>query len=297
MPRPRTRGTVASTDARFRAGVLGKPVAHSLSPVLHRAAYRALGLHGWSYERFEVDAASLPAFVSGLGAEWAGLSVTMPGKRAALEFAGAATPRASAVGAANTLVRQKSGGWLADCTDVDGVVGALRAAGGFRADRGRLAMVLGAGGTAAAAVVGLAQLGLTEVRLVARDPARAHETVAAAKRAGLGVEVLRWSEVDFEHCVSDASVLVSTVPPEAIAEHVTRLAAVGCVLDVIYHPWPTALASAVAAGGGRLATGLDMLLHQSFGQVEQFTGLAAPREAMRQALLAATGRVLPLPLD
>lgn len=288
---------MASTDTRFRAGVLGKPVAHSLSPVLHQAAYRALGLHGWSYERFEVDAEGLPGFVSGLGAEWAGLSVTMPGKRAALEFAGTATPRASTVGAANTLVRLDSGGWLADCTDVDGVVGALRAAGGFGAGGGRLAVVLGAGGTAAAAVVGLARLGLTEVRLVAREPARAHETVAAAKRAGLGVEVLRWSDVDFDRCVSEASVLVSTVPSEAIAQHVTGLAAVGCVLDVIYHPWPTALASAVAARGGRIATGLDMLLHQSFGQVEQFTGRPAPKQAMREALLEATGRVLPLPLD
>lgn len=288
---------MGSTDARCRAAVLGKPVAHSLSPVLHEAAYRALGLHGWSYERLEVDAEGLPAFVRGLDARWAGLSVTMPGKRAALEFATTATPRASTVGAANTLVHLESGGWLADCTDVDGVVGALRAAGGFRQGSGRVAVVLGAGATAAAAVVGLARLGLAQVRLVVREPARAHEAVAAAKRAGLGVEVRRWSEADFGGCVSDASVLVSTVPPDAVAEHAARLAAVGCVLDVIYHPWPTPLAAAVTDRGGRVATGLDMLLHQSFGQVEQFTGLSAPREAMRDALLEATGRVLPLPLD
>ncbi|NIJ11655.1 shikimate dehydrogenase [Saccharomonospora amisosensis] len=277
--------------------MLGKPVAHSLSPVLHEAAYRALGLRGWTYERLEVDAEGLPAFVRGLGDQWAGLSVTMPGKRAALEFAATATPRASTVGAANTLVHLESGDWLADCTDVDGVVGALRAAGGFREGSGQVAVVLGAGATAAAAVVGLARLGLAEVRLVVREPARAHETAAAAKRAGLGVDVRRWSEVDFEGCVADASVLVSTVPPDAVAEHATRLSAVGCVLDVIYHPWPTPLAAAVTARRGHVATGLDMLLHQSFGQVEQFTGLSAPREVMREALLEATGRVLPLPLD
>jgi shikimate dehydrogenase len=86
------------------------------------------------------------------------------------------------------------------------------------------------------------------------------------------------------------------VPPAAVARHAAELAGAPCVLDVIYHPWPTPLAEAVTARGGRIATGLDMLLHQAFGQVEQFTGLVAPREAMRDALRAATENVLPLPL-
>ncbi len=279
-----------------RAAVLGSPVAHSLSPALHGAAYRALGLGGWSYDRIEVDAEGLPALVSGLGPEWAGLSVTMPGKRAALEFAAEATERASAVGAANTLVRLDSGGWRADCTDVDGVVGALRTAGGFRPD-GDTAVVLGAGGTAAAVVAGLADLGLTRVRLIVREPARAAETATAAARAGLSAEVLRWSDTDFAEAVAGAAALVNTVPPDAVVPHLAQLAAVRCVLDVIYHPWPTPLAEAVGDRGGRVATGLDMLLHQAFGQVEQFTGLPAPRVAMRDALREATGDVLPLPLD
>ncbi|WP_243770356.1 shikimate dehydrogenase [Amycolatopsis acidicola] len=276
--------------------MLGKPVEHSLSPVLHQAAYAALGLSGWSYERIEMDAAGLPEFVAGLGPEWAGLSVTMPGKRAALEFAAAAAPRAVAAGAANTLVRKESG-WFADCTDVDGVTGALRAAGGFRAEPGSTGVILGAGGTAAAAVVAFAGLGVARARLVVRDPARAGETLEAARRAGVETEVLTWAEVDFGKVVSDASVLVSTVPPAAVAEHAGELAAAECVLDVIYHPWPTPLAEAVAARGGRIATGLDMLLHQAFGQVEQFTGQPAPREPMRDALREATRNVLPLPLD
>ncbi|WP_216206016.1 shikimate dehydrogenase [Amycolatopsis aidingensis] len=277
------------------AAVLGKPVRHSLSPVLHGAAYRALGLAGWSYQRIEVDAEGLPGLVSGLGAEWVGLSVTMPGKRAALEFATEATPRARAVGAANTLVR-RDGGWLADCTDIEGVTGALRAAGGYRADGGdRPGVVLGAGGTAAAAVVACAELGLPGVRLVVREPARAEETAAAARRAGLAVEVSRWSDVDFAELAS-APLVVSTVPAEALAPHRAELAAARCLLDVIYHPWPTPLAEAVADAGGALATGLDMLLHQAFGQVELFTGLPAPREAMRDALRAATGGILPLPV-
>ncbi|TVT09666.1 shikimate dehydrogenase [Amycolatopsis bartoniae] len=275
--------------------MLGKPVAHSLSPVLHEAAYRALGLPGWSYERIEVDAAGLPGFVSGLGPEWAGLSVTMPGKRAALEFAARASPRAVAAGAANTLVPRDSG-WFADCTDVDGVVGALCGAGGFAAGAGSTGVVLGAGGTAAAAVVAFAELGVTRVRLVVRDPARAGEAVAAAERAGVGAEVLTWSEVDFGKLVADVSVLVNTVPPAAVVDVAAELAAAPCLLDVIYHPWPTPLAEAAAARGGRIATGLDMLLHQAFGQVEHFTGHPAPRAEMRAALREATGSVLPLPI-
>jgi shikimate dehydrogenase len=278
-----------------RAAVLGKPVAHSLSPVLHGAAFAALGLTGWTYERIETAADELPGLVDGLGPEWAGLSVTMPGKRAALDHAGEATPRAAAVGAANTLVRTAKG-WLADCTDVEGVTGALRAAGGYEPSPSDTAVVLGAGGTAAAAVVGLAALGVRRVCLVVRDPARATETLDAAKRAALDVDVLRWAEADFAALGASAAVLVNTVPPDAVLPHVAELGAVAHVLDVIYHPWPTPLAEAVAARGGRVATGLDMLLHQAFGQAEHFTGRPAPRAAMRDALREATGNLLPLPI-
>ena len=281
-----------------KAAILGKPVEHSLSPVLHGAAFRALGLDGWTYERVEMDGHGLPAFVDGLGPEWTGLSVTMPGKRAALEFADEVTPRAAAVGAANTLVRTETG-WLADCTDVDGVTEALRVAGEYSPGSGNTdtAVVLGAGGTAAAAVVGLASLGVRTVRLVVRDPARATETVEAARRSGLDVEVLRWAEADFGKLATGSSVLVNTVPPDAVRPHLAELARIGCVLDVIYHPWPTALAEAVADQGGRLATGLDMLLHQAFGQSEYFTGQPAPRAEMRDALREATGGILPLPIS
>lgn len=284
-----------SSEAR-KAAILGKPVAHSLSPVLHQAAFDALGLDGWTYDRIEAGAAELPALLDGLGPEWAGFSVTMPGKRAALDHATEVTPRAAAVGAANTLARRENG-WLADCTDVEGVTAALRVAGGYTPSAGDVAVVLGAGGTAAAAVVGLADLGVRQVRLVVREPARASETVDAAKRASLDVEVLRWSSTDFVALAAESAVLITTVPHDAVAPHLDALAGFGCVLDVIYHPWPTPLASAVAARGGRLATGLDMLLHQAFGQSEYFTGRPAPREAMRDALREATGNILPLPLS
>lgn len=276
-----------------RAAVVGSPVAHSLSPVLHDAAYRALGLTGWIYERVEADAAALPALVSSLDSSWVGLSVTMPGKQAALSVATEATERAVAVGAANTLLRLESSGWRADCTDVDGVVGALRAVGFAGSGYG---VVLGAGGTACAALAGFVELGIARAYLVARDPDRAEAAVRCASKLGLPVEVVRWAAAPWEALAGGAAVLVNTVSAAGIEPHVPVLALAPCVLDVIYHPWPTALATAVDRRGGRLATGLDMLLHQAFGQVEHFTGLRAPRSAMRDALHEATGGQVPLPL-
>jgi shikimate dehydrogenase len=279
-----------SAVSAFRAAVVGSPVAHSLSPVLHLAAYRALGLTDWTYDRIEADAAALPGLVASLDSTWAGLSVTMPGKRAALELASSATPRALAVGAANTLVPRGSGEWHADCTDVDGVVGALRTAAGYAPVAGAAAVVLGAGGTACAAIAGLAELAVSSVSVVARSPDRAQDAVRCAEKLGLTVEVVPWSSLA---TVAGAAVLVNTAPSAAIEPHVAVLASASYVLDVIYHPWPTPLAQ---ARDGKLATGLDMLLHQAFGQVEQFTGRPAPRAAMRDALHEATGRILTLPI-
>ncbi|WP_086828177.1 shikimate dehydrogenase [Allokutzneria sp. NRRL B-24872] len=276
-----------------KAAVLGSPVDHSLSPVLHRAAFEALGLD-WTYESIECSEEALPGLVSGFGPEWAGLSVTMPGKRAALSLAAQVTPRARLAGAANTLVPVEAG-WRADCTDVDGVVGALRAAAGFTIAAGP-AVILGAGGTTQAALVGLAELGVRQVRLVVRDPARAREALACAERLRLAVTVVTWADADPAKLVDGCCALISTVPTEAVEPWVTDLAEAPSVLDVIYHPWPTPLAAAAEKAGNPVATGLDMLLHQAFGQSELFTGRPAPREAMRSALRQATGNVLPLPL-
>jgi shikimate dehydrogenase len=293
MPTFAWRSNVVSSDLR-RAAVVGSPVAHSLSPVLHRAAYSALGLDGWTYEWFERDADGLVDLVAGLGPEWVGLSVTMPGKHAALAVASQCSERAAAIGAANTLVRRPDGSWFADCTDVDGVTGALRCAGGFTAGRGGL--VLGAGGTAAATLAGFAELGLGEAILAVRDPARAAAACRTAERVGVRVRLERIDDLDLAAVARSVDVVVSTLPAGAVDPHATMLAQAACVLDVVYHPWPTPLAMAVQGAGGRLATGLDMLLHQAFGQVEHFTGREAPRVRMRDALSAATGGELPLPL-
>nr|GLK37348.1 putative shikimate-5-dehydrogenase [Rhodococcus wratislaviensis] len=265
-----------------KAAVLGSPIAHSRSPQLHLAAYRALGLTGWTYDRIECDGERLPGLVSGLGPEWVGLSVTMPGKIAALEFASERTERAVAIGSANTLVRIE-GGWRADCTDVDGVSGALTA-GGVGTIAGAEAVVVGAGGTARPALVALADMGVKSVTVVARDAGRAAGALGCAKSVGLDVRLLGFDSPELGARCAAASALVSTVPSAAITEYADILGRAPFVLDAIYDPWPTPLAAAVEAAGGTVVGGLSMLLHQAFGQVEQFTGRPAPREAMAAAL-------------
>lgn len=287
---------VVSSEPGRRVAVVGSPVSHSLSPVLHKAAFDALGLHGWSCDRIERGESELAGLVAGLGPEWAGLAVTMPGKKAALALADEVTPRATAVGAANTLVPLPGGGWRADCTDVAGVTGALLGAGRFTPRDGARGVLVGAGGTALAALAGLTELGVDTVTVVARDPARAADVVDCADRIGSRIEVRTWSTVDFAELSAAADVVISTVPAGAADPIADQLAMAPCVLDVIYHPWPTVLAKAVANTGHHLATGLDMLLHQAFPQSEQFTGHPAPRQAMRDALHAAVDPAPPLPL-
>ena len=254
-----------------KAAVLGSPIAHSRSPQLHLAAYRALGLDGWTYDRIECTADELPGLVAGFGPEWVGVSVTMPGKFEALRFADERTARAELVGSANTLVRTPDG-WRADNTDIDGVKGALGPVAGRAA-------VLGSGGTAPAVVVGLAELGVQDISVVARNLEKAARLVAIGAR--LGVEI-RWIELGTT--LVDVDVVVSTIPADVAAQHADTVAATPLLLDAIYDPWPTPLATAVEAAGGKVVSGLQMLLHQAFAQVEQFTGRPAPTEAMRTAL-------------
>lgn len=264
-----------------KAAVLGSPIAHSRSPDLHLAAYRALGLTDWTYERIECTAEQLPALVAGLGPEWVGLSVTMPGKFAALRFAAEHTARAALVGSANTLVRTPSG-WRADNTDIDGVIGALEGSGersdGGYALPGARAAVLGSGGTAPAAVVGLASLGVRDIAVVARNADKAAPLVALSEPLGVTVH---WVELGTP---IRADVVVNTLPAEVAAAYAPTVAGMPVLLDAIYDPWPTPLAGAVSAAGGRVISGLHMLLNQAFAQVEQFTGQPAPKEVMRQAL-------------
>ncbi|MFZ1177901.1 MAG: shikimate dehydrogenase [Mycobacterium sp.] len=272
------RAEPASAGPR-KAGVLGKPIAHSKSPQLHLAAYCALGLHDWTYERIECGAEELPAVVGGFGPEWVGVSVTMPGKFAALRFADERTERAEQVGSANTLVRTPAG-WRADNTDIDGVTGALGSASGR-------ALVCGSGGTAPAAIVGLAELGVTAISVVARDPQKAARLVDLGTRIGVATRFCGLDSDELAEQVAGAEVLVSTIPADVASRYADTFGTIPVLLDAVYDPWPTPLAAAVAAAGGRVISGLQMLLHQAFAQVEQFTGLPAPREAMTCALGAS----------
>ncbi|MCB0933804.1 MAG: shikimate dehydrogenase [Mycobacterium sp.] len=271
------------TDAARKAAILGSPVAHSRSPQLHLAAYRALGLTDWTYDRIECTAEQLPSVVSAFGPEWVGVSVTMPGKFAALRFADEHTARARLVGSANTLVRTAHG-WRADNTDVDGVAGALGHVGTIRR-----AMVLGSGGTAPAAVVALAGLGATTITVVARSRDRAAWLLELGPALDVEVVFCGLADPGLPTVVADVDVLVSTIPADAAAQHAATFSRVPVLLDAIYDPWPTPMATAVAAEkegrpGGEVISGLQMLLHQAFSQVEQFTGRPAPRQQMAAAL-------------
>lgn len=266
-----------------RAAVVGTPITHSLSPVLHRAAYQALVLSDWSYEKIECAEAELSDVVAGLDDEWRGLSVTMPGKRVALQLATSASELARSVGAANTLVR-RSDGWYADNTDVAGVVGALHAV-GVTSVAG--AVVLGAGGTAGAVLAALRVMGETAPTVLVREPARAGALRDAAERLGLEPRIVRGIG---DSALYAAPVVVSTLPKgaaDAVADG--PWTSDGVVFDVTYDPWPSPLASAARSAGRMIVSGLDMLLYQAVDQVKLMTGREAPVDAMRSALSAATG--------
>lgn len=256
-----------------RAALLGSPVAHSLSPALHRAAYAALGLD-WTYEAIECREADLPEL---LDRPWAGLSLTMPLKRAVLPLLDEVSELARAVGGANTVV-YAGGRRIGHNTDVYGMVAAMTEAGMGTPGS---AVVLGGGATACSAVAALREMGLTKVTVVVREPVRAAETVAAAERLGTALAVRTFAEP-----LPAADLVISTLPAGAADPHAGALATSGAALfDVIYAPWPTAAAEAVSARGGIVVGGLPMLLYQAARQVELMTGRTpAPVEAMRAAV-------------
>ncbi|MEU0087513.1 shikimate dehydrogenase [Streptomyces sp. NPDC006274] len=267
------------SSSRRRAAVLGSPIAHSLSPVLHRAAYAALGLTDWSYDRFEVDEAALPGFVAGLDATWAGLSLTMPLKRAIIPLLDGISDTAASVEAVNTVVFTEDGRRLGDNTDIPGMVAALRERGVEKVDS---AAVLGAGATASSALAALARVCTGPVTAYVRSEARAAEMRGWGERLGVDVRTADWS--DAAHALH-APLVIATTPAgttDALAADVP--ATPGTLFDVLYDPWPTALAAAWSGNGGGVVGGLDLLVHQAVFQVEQMTGCSpAPLHEMRAA--------------
>jgi shikimate-5-dehydrogenase len=259
-----------------RAAVLGRPVGHSLSPLLHRAAHAALGLTDWTYDALDLGPEDLPVLLAGLGPEWRGFSVTMPCKQAAVAVADTVEPLPRLLGAANTLVHTDDG-WRAENTDVHGVGMALQVGG---VERVTHAAIVGAGGTAAAAAVALAELGAETVDVLVREPSRAADVERVLGVLGVEAVVRRIAPGPVE-----APVVVSTVPIGAHRDLAGLEWRAGqTLLDVLYAPWPTPVAARADVAGATVVSGLEMLFWQATVQVELMTGQPAPIGAMRAAL-------------
>lgn len=271
--------TVSTVRTGKRAAVLGSPIAHSLSPVLHRAAYAELGLTHWSYDRFEVDEARLPGFFEGLDASWAGLSLTMPLKRAVIPLLDEITATATSVEAVNTVVFTEDGRRVGDNTDIPGMIAALRERG---VEKVETAAVLGAGATASSALAALSRICSGPVTAYVRSEGRAAEMRGWGERLGIQVRTDDWARAAEG---LRAPLVIATTPAgttDALAAAVPDRP--GTLFDVLYDPWPTELAAAWSARGGAVVGGLDLLVHQAVLQVEQMTGRApAPLAVMRAA--------------
>ncbi|MCO1339576.1 hypothetical protein BJH93_11835 [Kocuria polaris] len=282
-----------------RAAVIGNPIGHSKSPVLHAAAYAALGVE-ISYDALVADPQDAPGLASRLREDgsWVGLSCTMPMKSALVAEMDEVSDRVARLGVLNTvIVRDTAHGvqLVGENTDVDGIVRSLGLESGSA--RNRLA-VLGAGGTAAAAVAAAAQLGFSAVDFIVRDAGRAATAVDLAVGYGLEARALDAAAAGGQLNRYDAA--VSTLPPRAADSLVPALLASSPragtpLLDVAYDPWPSALALAWAAAGGRVVDGLSMLVHQAAEQALLFSGRSEDdRELVTNVMCDAVG--LPRPL-
>jgi shikimate dehydrogenase len=269
-----------------RAAVLGSPIRHSLSPVLHTAAYRVLGMD-WTYDAHEVAEDGLADFLARLyrpelPGPWAGLSLTMPLKRAAIPLCTDLDEIARVTNAANTLTfteSQRHRDIHGANTDVPGMVNALAGA-GLTSVQG--AAVLGGGATAAAAVAALGQLCRGPAEVFVRTPERAAELLPVAEHYGLELRVRSWDDA----AEGLTAPLVIATTPKGTADHLAAVvpAGPGVLFDVLYDPWPTPLA---AAWTGTVLGGLDLLVHQAVLQVELMTGQNVDRPAIVSAMTTA----------
>ena len=261
-----------------RAAVLGSPIAHSLSPALHRAAYASLGLD-WEYTAIEVDEQDLPAFLARLDETWAGLSLTMPLKECVIDLLDEVDDESACIRSVNTVLPCPSG-WRGTNTDVYGITEALVRAGLTAGPS--TATILGAGATARSAMAALARLGAESVDVFARRVEAADQVVDLGRALGL---TCRARVLTPDPVAAAADVVISTLPGQAgAAWQSVGQQAPGILLDASYHPWPTPLAS--TWGGPAVASGRDMLLWQAVEQVRLMTGREPGVAAMAAALPA-----------
>jgi shikimate dehydrogenase len=273
-PIPAGVGADSALGGNRRCAVLGSPIAHSLSPALHRAAYAHLGLT-WTYDRVEVDEDRLAPFVSKLDASWRGLSLTMPLKVAVLEL-GEVDELARLAGAGNTLILE-SGKRQVYNTDVGGLTWAVRRVAAASLPR---VTILGAGATARAALIAATQLGGRQVSIVARTPARAEPLRKLGDTLGADIEIRPWSQR-----LPSGDLAISTAvsgAADSIADAVADSAPV--IVDVIYDPWPTVLATTAQRAGCTIVSGRDLLIGQALLQIELMTGRSVPAEVLYAAL-------------
>ncbi|GAB3261748.1 shikimate dehydrogenase [Nocardioides dilutus] len=273
----------------MRCAVLGDPIGHSLSPVIHRAAYESLGLQGWQYDAVRVPGGGLADFVQGLDpATWRGLSLTMPLKREALPLLDTKDDWVRLSAACNTIVLDPDGRRHGLNTDVTGALMVLGEHDDLPVDR---AVVIGGGATAASLLLALAERGTRRAILVVRDPARADETVRVVLGHPRAPEVEVHAIDEVTSGVLDADVLVSTVPASAqVPELVAAVSGIPLVFEVVYEPWPTPLAASAQQSGRTVLSGLDLLVAQAVNQVVAMTGrFDIPVGAMRRAAEDALG--------
>jgi shikimate dehydrogenase len=281
--------SVAVSEQR-KAGVLGSPIAHSLSPTLHQAAYRALGLP-WEYEAYDVSTEGLAGYIASLDATWVGLSLTMPLKVEALAHCDALEPLALALGAANTILIRPEGEGLhltGANTDVHGVKAAFREAGVVGVTS---AVILGGGATATSALAALVAMGCPAPTVVVRTQEDAEVLLGATAAIGATPKLVGFDEAP--EALARADVVVSTVPTSAgerVGEALAGVAVRGTLLDVVYDPLVTPLALAWERAGGSAIGGLRMLLHQAAEQVRLMTGRPAPIKEMDAALVSHLSR-------
>lgn len=266
--------------------VVGDPIGHSLSPLLHNTAYRAAGMN---YVYVRVQAGTKGQIDSILRAEelaLRGVSVTMPGKTAALELADEATHRATMLGSANTLVPLPGGRWLAENTDVDGVAACLEALSPEVELAGSSAVVVGNGGTARPAVAALAAAGVKQLTVLARSE-RALTLQPLVERCGMSFS---WELLDsglVGRVCDEASVVISTVPVAGVQHVIPDVLHAASVVDVVYDPYPTPLTRQAAEHGLACADGLRMLAGQAQRQFALFTGKEPQPGLMLETVLAA----------
>jgi shikimate dehydrogenase len=271
---------------RRGGAVLGQPITHSLSPVLHQAAYDALGLAGWSYRAIECGESDLERTLRELDAAGlAGVSLTMPLKRAVLPLLSRSDRLVADVGAANTvLFGGVEGDWFGANTDVPGMVAALGRAG---VDGVEDVCVLGGGATATSALAALRDLGAMRPTVFVRRMNTVAELVRSAERLGVYPTVEPFPAA--RAVLASAQLVVATTPAGATDQLAADVAGPvqGLLFDVVYAPWPTALAAAWARCGGRAVGGLELLVEQAAVQIRLMTGAEPPVDEMRAAGAAA----------